>query len=46
MSNQTQSKRGRKYDQNFKQQVLQTVHGGQSVETVARELRISESIIY
>jgi len=46
MSNQTQSKRGRKYDQNFKQQVLQKVHGGQSVATVARELGISEGIIY
>lgn len=46
MSNQTQSKRGRKYDQNFKQQVLLKVHGGQSVPSVARELGISEGIIY
>ena len=46
MSNLTKSKRGRKYDQNFKQQVLQKVHGGQSVSSVARELGISEGIIY
>jgi transposase len=46
MSNPTKSKRGRKYDQNFKQQVLQKVHGGQSVSSVARELGISEGIIY
>ncbi len=32
--------------QNFKQQVLQKVHGGQSVSSVARELGISEGIIY
>jgi transposase len=46
MSNPTKSRRGRKYDQNFKQQVLQKVHGGQSVASVARELGISEGIIY
>lgn len=46
MSKQTQIKRGRKYDQTFKQQVLQKVYGGQSVPSVARELGISEGIIY
>ncbi len=46
MSNQTQSKRGRKYDQNFKHQVLLKVQGGQSIPSVAQELGISEGIIY
>jgi transposase len=46
MANQAKSKYGRKYDQTFKQQVLQKVRNGASVPSVASELGISEGIIY
>jgi len=46
MPNQVKNKRGQKYDQSFKEQVLQKVRGGQSVPKVAIELGISESVIY
>ena len=36
----------RKYDQEFKQQVLKRVFDGQSVAAVARELGISEGLIH
>ena len=45
-SNEVESTTAWAAPQNFKQQVLQKVHGGQSVPSVARELGISESIIY
>lgn len=46
MPNQVNNKRGQKYDQSFKEQVLQKVRGGQSVPKVAIELGIRESVIY
>jgi transposase len=46
MLNQAKTKKGRKYDQTFKEQVLQKVRNGASVPSVASELGISEGIIY
>jgi transposase len=46
MANQEKNKRGQKYDQSFKEQVLQKVRSGTSIPKVALELGISEGVIY
>ena len=46
MSSKTIKQPWRKYDATFKSQVLSKVENGQSVPEVAKELGISEGIIY
>jgi transposase len=46
MANPSKNKRGQKYGQDFKDQVLQKVRSGQSVSQIAVELGISEGVIY
>lgn len=46
MSSKTTKQPWRKYDAGFKAQVLNKVENGQSVPEVAKELGISEGIIY
>ena len=46
MSSKTTKQPWRKYDASFKAQVLNKVENGQSVPEVAKELGISEGIIY
>jgi transposase len=46
MANQVKNKRGQKYDQSFKEQVLQKVRSGTSIPKLALELGISEGVIY
>jgi transposase len=36
----------RKYDQEFKDEVLRRIKDGQSVSSLARELRVSETLVY
>ncbi len=46
MSSKTTKQPWRKYDASYKAQVLNKVENGQSVPEVAKELGISEGIIY
>jgi transposase len=46
MEKKTASRKRRKYDENFKQEILKMINSGRSVPEVARTMGLGENLVY